>query len=82
MAPGVYKTFKKSLNDNLKKYLDYSNDSDDIKEVTKNRIESIINQDYKHLDEMLIHINYNKYIKNILASNKIIENSVTISSAI
>ena len=55
MAPGIYKTFKKSLRDNLNKYLDYSTDSDDIKED----IESIINMDYDDLDKLLLSVNYN-----------------------
>ena len=59
MAPGIYKTFKKSLRDNLNKYLDYSTDSDDIKED----IESIINMDYDDLDKLLLSVNYNFYIE-------------------
>lgn len=77
MAPGIYKTFKKALRDNLNKYLEYSSDSDEIIEETQNRIESIINQsDYEELDKMLIHVDYDN-IKNVLASNKIIQNSIT-----
>ena len=71
MAPGIYKTFKKSLRDNLNKYLDYSTDSDDIKED----IESIINMDYDDLDKLLLSVNYNS-TDSILPSNKIIQNSI------
>ena len=63
MAPGIYKTFKKSLRDNLNKYLDYSTDSDDIKEDIESRIESIINMDYDDLDKLLLSVNYNFYIE-------------------
>ena len=75
MAPGIYKTFKKSLRDNLNKYLDYSTDSDDIKEDIESRIESIINMDYDDLDKLLLSVNYNS-TDSILPSNKIIQNSI------
>ena len=75
MAPGIYKTFKKSLRDNLNKYLDYSTDSDDIKEDIESRIESIVNMDYDDLDKLLLSVNYNS-TDSILPSNKIIQNSI------
>ena len=75
MAPGIYKTFKKTLRDNLNKYLDYSTDSDDIKEDIESRIESIINMDYDDLDKLLLSVNYNS-TDSILQSNKIIQNSI------
>ena len=75
MAPGIYKTFKKSLRDNFNKYLDYSTDSDDIKEDIESRIESIVNMDYDDLDKLLLYVNYNS-TDSILQSNKIIQNSI------
>ena len=75
MAPGIYKTFKKTLRDNLNKYLDYSTDSDDIKEDIESRIESIVNMDYDDLDKLLLSVNYNS-TDSILPSNKIIQNSI------
>lgn len=75
MAPGIYKTFKKTLRDNLNKYLDYSTDSDDIKEDIESRIESIVNMDYDALDKLLLSVNYNS-TDSILPSNKIIQNSI------
>lgn len=75
MAPGIYKTFKKTLRDNLNKYLDYSADSDDIKEDVEFRIESIIDMDYDALDKLLLSVDYDS-IDSVLPSNKIIENSI------
>lgn len=72
MAPGIYKTFRKSLKDNLNKYIDYTSDDSDKKCLVERRIESIISMDNNDIDKMLIKITNTSS----LASNKIIANSI------
>lgn len=72
MAPGIYKTFKKALKDNLNKYIDYTSDDSDKKCLVERRIESIISMDNNDIDKMLIKITNTSS----LASNKIIANSI------
>lgn len=72
MAPGIYKTFKKALKDNLNKYIDYTSDDSDKKCLVERRIEGIISMDNNDIDKMLIKITNTSS----LASNKIIANSI------
>lgn len=72
MAPGIYKTFRKSLKDNLNKYIDYTSDDSDKKCLVERRIESIISMDNNDIDKMLIKMTNTSS----LASNKIIANSI------
>ena len=78
MAPGIYKTFKKSLKDNLDKYLDYSSDEESYKEGIKSRINYIMNLKPEMLDSCLCYTTENDESKFNLnsISNTIIENSV------
>lgn len=78
MAPGIYKTFKKSLKDNLNKYLDYSSDEEFCKEDVKTRINYIMNLEPEILDDCLCYTTENDEFKfNLnLISNKIIQNSI------
>ena len=56
MAPGIYKTFKKALKDNLDKYLQYSNNINyDAVSETKDTIEDILNNmKNEDLDKLLL----------------------------
>ena len=72
MAPGIYKTFKKALKDNLNKYIDYTSDDSDKKCLVERRIEGIISMDNNDIDKMLIKITNTSS----LTSNKIIANSI------
>lgn len=72
MAPGIYKTFKKALKDNLNKYIDYTSDDSDKKCLVERRIEGIISMDNNDIDKMLIKMTNTSS----LASNKIIANSI------
>lgn len=55
MAPGIYKTFKKALKDNLDKYLQYTNiiNYDAVTE-TKDTIEDILKWKNEDLDKLLL----------------------------
>lgn len=77
MAPGIYKTFKKSLKDNLDKYIDYSIGTDYYKDDVKNRINSIINLEPEMMDSYLCYTKEDNVSKlNLNISDKIIENAV------
>lgn len=77
MAPGIYKTFKKSLKDNLDKYIDYSIGTDYYKDDVKNRINSIINLEPEMMDSYLCYTKEDNASKlNLNISDKIIENAV------
>lgn len=77
MAPGIYKTFKKSLKDNLDKYLDYSSDEESYKEGIKTRINYIINLEPEELDSCLCYTKEDDVSKfNLNISDTIIENAV------
>lgn len=72
MAPGIYKTFRKSLKDNLNKYIDYTNDDSDKKWLVKRCIEGIVDMNNNDIDKILIKMTDT----NSSASDKIIENAV------
>lgn len=77
MAPGIYKTFRKSLKDNLDKYIDYSIGTDYYKDDVKNRINSIINLEPEMMDSYLCYTKEDNVSKlNLNISDKIIENAV------
>ena len=77
MAPGIYKTFRKSLKDNLDKYIDYSISTDYYKDDVKNRINSIINLEPEMMDSYLCYTKEDNVSKlNLNISDKIIENAV------
>lgn len=72
MAPGIYKTFKKALKDNLNKYIDYTNDDLNIKSDTERRVNNIFEMKDNDLDKLLV----NTTNTSSLAINKIIQNSI------
>lgn len=71
MAPGIYKTFKKALRNNLKKYIEYTSDDEKIAKLTEWQIDDILELEDDALDKILL-------VKPKSCSDKGIENAIKI----
>ena len=71
MAPGIYKTFKKALRNNLKKYIEYTSDDEKIAKLTEWQINDILELEDDALDKILL-------VKPKYCSDKEIENAIKI----
>lgn len=76
MAPGIYKTFRKALKNNLKKYIEYASDDVKVLQFTKYQINDILELEDNDLDKFLLtEPKYCPY-KGVENAIKIIENSI------
>lgn len=76
MAPGIYKTFRKALKNNLNKYIEYTSDDVKISQLTKWKISDILELEDDALDKLLLTEPKSCSDKGVENAIKIIVNSI------